>query len=505
MKHNVTINGKTFKAEENETLYSVLKSSGSGVDAVCGGHGKCGKCRVIVSGAVSEPTEKELRALTDEDIKAGVRLACMTLVKGDCFIRTSGAGNTRIYTDGGLREHIHAPAFEKYGVAVDIGTTTVALRLYDKNGALLSERGCLNPERRFGADVISRMEAAIKGESAEIAAAIREGVNELIKNAAEDADIDPYEIDGAVIVGNTAMLYLLCGDDTEPLTHAPFEAKRLFGETVPASGIGLNALSENASVYFPPCVSAFIGADTAAALCAADMYGRGGIYVLTDIGTNNETVLNDNGDISACSTAAGPAFEGAGISCGMSGGDGAVDKVYLDNGEYRVHVIGGKAPAGICGSGIVDAVACMLERGDLDETGYLEDDVTITGKVTLTRKDVRAVQLAKGAVHAGIKTLLKTSGLECKDVEKLCIAGGFGSYLDKENAAKIGLIPSGLKDKITVAGNGALAGASLLLLSLPLREECENGVKSIKTVQLASNPMFVSEYAESMLFPPQDK
>ena len=225
-----------------------------------------------------------------------------------------------------------------------------------------------------------------------------------------------------------------------------------------------------------------------------------GVSVLTDIGTNNETVLNNNSEILACSTAAGPAFEGAGISCGMSGSAGAIDKVIIKDGRYSYHVIGDTEPVGICGSGIVDAVACMLQSGDLDETGYLEDDIAIAENVTLTQKDIRAVQLAKGAVHAGIRTLLKTSGVRADTVGALYIAGGFGSYLDKENAAKIGLIPYELKDRISVIGNGALSGASLLLLSQPLRNECEAAVSKIKTVQLASNPLFVNEYAEAMLF-----
>ncbi len=498
MKCKVTVNKNTLFTEEGVSLYSALVPRGFG--GACGGHGKCGKCKVKASGALSALTQKERDLLTNDEIESGVRLACMTYIEGDCDISYEEAGASQIRTDGDLREYVLSPSFVKYGAAIDIGTTTIALRLYDSAGNLISGQSCLNPQRSFGADVISRMEAALKGEAAAIAASIRNGVNELIKKAARGAGIDPHDIDGAVIAGNTAMLYLLTGEDVEPLTHAPFAAKRLFGCNVPASDIGLDAISENAVIYFPPCISAFIGADTTAAICSAGMYEAGGITMLTDIGTNNEIVLNDKGSFYACSTAAGPAFEGAGISCGMSGGDGAVDKVYLKDGKYRVRVIGDKAPAGICGSGIVDAVACMLDTEDLDETGYLEEDITLDENVTLTQKDIRAIQLAKGAVHAGIVTLLKTSGVKIEEVDTLYIAGGFGSYLDKENAAKIGLIPAELKDRITVTGNAALSGASLLLLSLPLRSECEAAVKKIKTVQLASNPLFVSEYAEAMLF-----
>ncbi|MBQ3870777.1 MAG: DUF4445 domain-containing protein [Clostridia bacterium] len=498
MKHKVTINGKIYFIDENGSLYDAV--SAAGFSGACGGRGRCGKCKVRVAGDVSDITDKELKILTADEIKNGVRLACSVYVKGDCAVTFDASGEAQIETDGELRDHVLSPVFDNYGVSVDIGTTTVALRLYDKKGALVSEQSCLNPENIFGADVISRMEAAISGKSVQIANSIRSGLNELIKKAADSAKIDSLLIDAAVITGNTAMLYLLTGDDVEPMTHAPFTVKNLYGRPYKAAGIGLSSFSDDTAVYFPPCVSAFIGADTVCALLSSYAYDPGKINVLTDIGTNNETVLNNKGVLYACSTAAGPAFEGAGISCGMGGSAGAVDKVRLGSNGYSVHVIGETEPAGICGSGIIDAVACMLEKEDLDETGYLEEDVMIAGNVTITQNDIRAIQLAKGAVHAGIKTLLKTSGVDCNAVDTLYIAGGFGSFLDKENAAKIGLIPYELKDKVVSCGNAALSGASLILLSAPLKKECELLASKISTVSLASNPLFVNEYTESMLF-----
>ena len=499
MKCRVIFNGKEYEADRGVNTGDFL--SALGFELICGGAGKCGKCRILCSGGLSEPSATEKELLGEELIKSGVRLACRTYITGDCVINTEGKGYAVVKGDGILPEFSLCPSFKKYGVAVDIGTTTVAARLYGVDGSLLSSSSGMNPQRRYGGDVVSRMEAALDGKGGELASVIREYVSELIKKAASDAGVSTDGIDGAVITGNTVMLSFLTKTDTEPLTHAPFETSRLFGETVSAGDIGLTALPKETGVYLPRCVSAFVGADIVTALTAARIEKTDKTVVLTDIGTNGEIVLKNNNGTFACSTAAGPAFEGAGISAGMSGSSGAIDRVWVENGKIKARVIGGGEPAGICGSGIVDAVAALLDTELLDETGFMEDgDAVILPPVTLTQKDIRAVQLAKSAIHAGIITLLKTAGVGCGDVDTLYIAGGFGSYLDVSNAAKIGLIPAELEKKVKVIGNAALSGASALLLSEPLKQSSDCYAKSIKTVNLAANPLFVSEYTEKMMF-----
>ena len=349
------------------------------------------------------------------------------------------------------------------------------------------------------------MEAALAGHAAEIAATIRQALGEMFAELASEAGIEPSRIDAAVVTGNTVMLHLLTLTDVEPLTHAPFHASRLFGETLSAGELELDSLRPDAPVYLPPCSAAFVGADITTALLASGIPDSDETAVLVDIGTNGEMVLKSGGSLSATSTAAGPAFEGAGISMGMSGREGAVDRVHIEeeDGEKKLaaHVIGGGEPVGICGSGLVDAVACLLETEALDESGYLEDDpAEILPPVALTQQDIRQVQLAKSAIHAGMRTLLKTAGVSPRSVDRLCVAGGFGSYLDIKNAVAIGLLPEELLAKVHVLGNAALSGASMLLLSAGLRDKCEAMTKEIRQVALASNPVFAAEYMERMLF-----
>ena len=302
-----------------------------------------------------------------------------------------------------------------------------------------------------------------------------------------------------VITGNPVMLSLLTEESVEPFSHAPFDVKRLFGETVAAESLELSNLNEKTNVYFPPCISAFVGADTVCAIHATELC-EGETAMLSDIGTNGEIALWHDGELSVCSTAAGPAFEGVGISMGMRGSDGAIDKVIIVNGELNAHVIGEVRPVGLCGSGLVDAVACMLDMELVDESGYLEDDeIFIEAPVYLTPKDIRMLQLAKSAICAGIKTLVGIENIDSSMVSRLCVAGGFGSYLNSKNAVKIGLIPKAFSEKVQTVGNAALGGAAFLLLNKGARSKAELLAKSAKTVELAANPLFTDNYMKAMM------
>lgn len=502
---SVVINGKKYACPAGTNLGGLLSTNGYG-NMPCGGHAKCGKCRVNVKGDISPVTEEEYRFLTQSALQEGIRLACRTLVLGDCVVNIDKSGTEQICTDGEMPDLILDPAFEFYGAAVDIGTTTVAARLYDRDGRLVSECSRPNPQSVWGADVITRMEAALAGNAERIAKAIRSAIDEMLSELAAGADISAGKIDGMVITGNTVMLHFLTASDVEPLTHAPFTARRLFGETVTARELALSAIRPETSVYIPPCMAAFVGADTVTALLASDMRKAASTNVLIDIGTNGEMLLWHKEKLYACSTAAGPAFEGAGISMGMSGRSGAVDRVWTEPSRdgvkiIKAHVIGEASPCGICGSGLVDAVACLLETDMLDETGYLEDEpAQIASPVVLTQEDIRMVQLAKSAINAGMRTLLHTAGVTLHDVDTLYIAGGFGSYLNAHNAGRIGLLPEELVPFVRVIGNAALTGAAMLLLSGNLRFACERLSRETKIVELASNPVFAAEYMERMLF-----
>lgn len=500
----VLLNGTPLTCPAGTVLGDLMQAGGRG-HMPCGGHGKCGKCRVTVVGEVSDPTEDEKRALSPEELAGGIRLSCRVTVWGDCAVTTAEQGRGQIVTHGAFPASMsgktYDPAWSGYGVAIDIGTTTLAARLYDREGKLLSETSRLNPQSAWGADVISRMEAAMAGNAGKIAQITRRALDGMLTELADAAEVEASDIGAVVITGNTVMLHLLTETNVEPLTHAPFAAERLFGEVLTAKELGLTALSSDAPVYLPPCIAAFIGSDTVTATLASDLREIPETALLCDIGTNGEMVLWHEGTLYACSTAAGPAFEGAGISMGMSGRVGAIDRVWVRDGAIQAHVIGEGDPVGLCGSGLVDAVAALLDTELLDETGYLEDDpVCITEPVTIIQEDIRAVQLAKSAIHAGMRTLIHTARLDCDDVATLYIAGGFGSYLDVRNAGKIGLLPEELTDRVTVLGNAALTGAAMLLLCEDLRAVCERLARETRVVELATNPVFVSEYMERMMF-----
>lgn len=485
---------------EGALLSEVLRDRGQAPDMPCAGQGRCGKCRVLASGALSAPSPAERAHLTPEELARGVRLACCTRLEGDCHVTLSGSARSQICLSGVVDAAALRPRFCAYGAAVDIGTTTLAASLYGADGTLLAQASGTNPQAAWGADVISRIESALKGEDGALAACVRGAIDRLLEQLAAQARITPGEIDALVVTGNTAMLHLFTETSPEPLSHAPFAAERLFGEVCPAAGLGLSACP-GASVYLPRCVSAFVGADMTTALLAGGICGRAETRILVDIGTNGEMALWHDGALLCCSTAAGPAFEGAGLSMGMHGQDGAVDHVALRDGALLPHVIGGGPPKGICGSGVIDALACLLETGDLDETGLLETSpAPIAPPAVLTQKDVRMVQLAKGAVSAGLRTLMHTAGISCPDVAELAIAGGFGSCLDAANAGRIGLIPQELVPRVRVLGNAALSGASMLLLDRELAPACERLARSARTLELSANPVFTQYYTEGMLF-----
>ncbi len=491
------------EAEEGALLSDVLLQNGCQPDMPCGGKGRCRKCRVRASGALSPLSAAELEALSPAERADGVRLACCAHILGDVQV-TAGGGDavTQICTQGAAQAVERPdPLFSTLGAAVDIGTTTLAAQLYDREG-LLASAAAPNPQRSFGADVISRIGRSMEGEGPALAGCVRQAIAGLLRDLCRQAGRETGEIDALVLTGNTAMLHLLCGLDASPLAAAPFQARELFGRSLPAAELELPC-APGAQAYLPRCMSAFVGADITTALLASGICSGRETRMLTDIGTNGEIALWHEGRLSCCSTAAGPAFEGANLSQGMQGAPGAIDHAWAVDGALEVHTIGGAAPKGICGSGVADVLAGLLELGKLDESGLLddgEDAWPLAPGVALTQGDVRQVQLAKSAVRAGMETLMARSGLAPEDVAELAIAGGFGSYLSLDSAAAIGLIPPGLKPRCRVLGNAALAGAAMLLHSRPLLAESAALADAAVTADLATEPIFMEQYVEQMMF-----
>ncbi|MBR4949663.1 MAG: DUF4445 domain-containing protein [Clostridia bacterium] len=488
----ITLDGISKKVKPNTLISDILPKDTD--HFFCGGKGICKKCVVFAKGELSPLTKAEEDAFDKSDLEMGKRLSCLTRILGFAEIKTQKQGSDKICSQTIFPKYQKENQFQNYGVAIDIGTTTLAMQIYGRD-ELLCELTAKNPQARFGADVMTRIHAAISGKAEEITLSIREGLSDLISEGAKKANIPLDLIDKISIAGNTAMLYFLTGQNVECLSRAPFIADRLFGETVSFEKLSLP--TKNAEVYLSPCISSFVGGDITMAILSSDIKEE--IALLSDIGTNGEIVLKKGDILTCCSTAAGPAFEGAGLSMGMNGKEGAIDHVFIKDGKISCHVIGDTEPIGICGSGVIDAIACLLEKELLDETGYLEDDeVILSGNVYLNGSDIRMIQLAKGAVRAGMETLMEVSNLSSSQIERLYIAGGFGSYINEENAKKIGLIiPC---ENISFLGNAALCGAAMILLSKDGRKKAEEIAKKAKTIELSDNPIFSEKYMEAMIF-----
>jgi len=391
-----------------------------------------------------------------------------------------------------------------YGAAVDIGTTTVAVYLYDMaSGSCLGAAAGENPQRAYGADVISRINYTIENENGlgELKNLILSLVLKLVNNLCGENNISPNDVYSMVLTGNTVMQHIAAGYPPKTIAFAPFTPVSLFGFDVAAKELGITGVNPRASVYFPPAFASYVGGDIATGIIASDTDLSEKLRLYLDIGTNGEIGIGDKNSIVVCATAAGPAFEGAHIKFGMAGVAGAINRVYTNsNSEIVYETIGGARPRGICGSGIIDAVALMSELGVLDETGRIEEDFYITPDICITQKDVREIQLAKASICAGIITLLHHTKKTLADIEEVILAGGFGAHIDPKSACVIGLIPKELEDKIIVAGNTAGMGAAAVLLDSAAVERVGEAVKKARYIELSGDSFFMDEYIEQMTF-----
>lgn len=456
----------------------------------CGGKGRCGKCKVYASGALSPLTPEELSLLTQEEVQAGCRLACMTEILGEYTASPyrREADDLSMAVQLSFRRPL-SPAAGRgpdagIGAAVDIGTTTLAAYWYDlSTGQLLAQKAAPNPQRIFGADVMTRIERAMQGQLPQLSAALRQAILSLL----------PPAWDRLVLAGNTTMLYLLCGYPPDSLSAAPFQADHTFG-------------FQKDRVILPSCFSAFVGADIAAAALAAGLWENGRVApqkpaLLLDAGTNAEMLLAAGGRLYGCAAAAGPAFEGSHLSCGLPSVPGAICHVYLSpSGDFQCETIGADSsasPKGYCGSGVLDLLSALLQSGSLDRTGLLLSPWPASNLPALTQQDVREIQLAKSAIAAGCETLMKAAGVD--ELDTIYLAGGFGSQLNSGSARRIGLIPPARH--ILPIGNGAGCGAAMLLLNPALLEETRLMRQCFELVELANDAYFSEAFMRHMYFP----
>lgn len=502
---------ETVSARAGETLLEAIRrGAGASVHAPCGGQGTCGKCTVYLV------TEQGERAV----------LACRTEAEDGMVVRLPAAAALAVETEeAGAAVCVPDGETEGYGIACDIGTTTVVCHLVElKTGRRLKTLGEGNAQRLYGGDVIARIKASMDGHRAELTDAIRRQLREMIFALCEQAGIRAAEIVRMSVAANTAMCHLLLGLAPDSLGAAPFAPLSRFGEEYDAQALDLPFAG---SVYVAPAVSGYVGGDITADILTAEMGGAEKPILLIDVGTNGEMALGCGDRILCCSTAAGPAFEGAQISCGMTAAPGAIFRVDWKDGRPECAVLGGGEAVGLCGSGLIDAVALMLELGVLDETGRLldpEEDgdeipaacvpyltevdgqsaFRLTERVSIIQSDIRKLQLGKGAVAAGVCVLMDAYGIGEEGIGALLLAGGFGSAIRPESAARIGLIPEGLLPVAHAVGNRAALGAQYALLSAAARRELTRLRDRMEYLELSGSSAFNEAYMEAMLFPERD-
>ena len=525
-----------FDFTSGMTVLQAASACGIEIDGNCSGAGTCGKCKVKVLSENSDKTDEvERRSLTEKENKANFRLACRYKPSCDLIVEVpmaDGAANRKT-------KLIDLPDWfmskendgKGYGIAFDIGTTTVVAMLWDmENVELMDIKAVTNPQSVFGADVISRIMYA--GDNPANLAVIHKKIvdclNVLLEEFAEKHNINKEDISEITVVGNTTMSHLFAGVDPSTLATAPFTPVFLASKRGLARDFGIMA-GKDTSLYLLPNIAGHVGSDITAGILATNIMNENKNNLFVDIGTNGEIVLSAKGRTLTCSTAAGPAFEGATIYQGMRAASGAIERVTIQKDDVDIVVIDGLKPIGICGSGIIDAVAQLVKNKIIDKTGkyakpenlpehgcsenivkrlrtnqrgkefvlsYVDDG----DDIVITQKDVREVQLAKAAIYAGIKILMKELGVEGPDLDKVSIAGAFGSYIDKESALTIGLLPDISIEKIVSVGNAAGVGASLALFSEDLQNAAEKIASGIEHLELADYEGFQDEYLSAMSF-----
>lgn len=591
-------------AEEGRNLLSLLQENNLEVDAVCGGQGRCGKCKVRVKGAASELTIKERDLLSQLERERGVRLACEVEVEGaiEVGLLSEGDDETLRILDEGVAEELtpqasiekdylelEEPTLEDqasdwtriireldreleinldllqqlpdilreagynitvvragnqvlqiepgnttdslYGLAFDIGTTTVVGFLLDLNtGKQIGKVAMANAQKTYGADALSRVNYTVEeNEGAlDLQEKIIRTINQIIEQIIDKYGVNRDRIYELVFVGNTIMNHLLLGLKTEYLAKAPYIAVINEPQSIPAQKLGIELLDDAVITYLPN-VASYVGSDIVSGLLTTNLNQTTDYKLLVDLGTNSELVLGNNDQMLACAAAAGPAFEGAEIEFGMNGIDGAIEEVRITD-QLEINIIGDKPAKGICGSGIISLLAELKSTGMMDESGKLlskeelpesvpaeikegliEDDTNkklilvdeadaANGPVTISQKDIRAVQLAKGAIRAGIKILLKEMELEISDLDEVLIAGGFGNYIKPKDAVTIGVLPTASDLEIYGIGNAAGSGAKAVLLNRGQRDKAEEIAKEVDYLELSGRQDFQTEFMGSMAF-----
>lgn len=600
--------GKELDLDAGTNLLEAADQAGLYVEGDCAGKGTCGKCRVkIIEGDLEEPTDAELKHLSEGELKQGWALACQREIKGDCVVEIplqKDSHSRKTSLKGGVEKYESEPVVEKiaveltrpkvgdqiadlerlaktldrpdlvvkprelahlptllrknkfqitaalsgnrvlaleagdttndlYGVAFDIGTTTIVGSMLNLNNAeVVAVSAATNPQNIYGADVISRINhvTAVKNGLKQLQDRVIGAINEIILNLVRQTGVAPERIYEVVAVGNTTMSHLFMGVDPTYLAPAPFIPVYSRALDVEAAALKIK-INPAARVIFLPNIAGYVGSDTVGAILAADLDLPGDNCAIVDIGTNGELVLRAHNKLIACSTAAGPAFEGAEIKQGMRAAAGAIEIVTYEDGRIKLGVIDDAPACGICGSGLIDSASALLDAGLVEPSGRFIDPQENQDKVPaellqglrkgkggyeyvlvpkedsgtgediiLTQGDLRELQLAKGAINAGLMILLKEAGISPGELDRVLLAGAFGNYVRKESALGIGLLPQLPPEKITAIGNAAGDGAKMALASASARHRAAGFSETVEYIELSTRLDFQEIFVEALPF-----
>ena len=523
--------GRKVTCSARSDILSCCRRHNIEIASVCGGQGKCRSCRVrIEKGTAGPPTAGELKKLSRQELESGWRLACQARPAGDLTVYLPpirGLTSTPAFKEellaGVVPDGRARRAGRALGAAVDLGTTKIAGYLVDlRDGRIMDSCAVANPQDVYGDDVISRITYAMSSDNGgkKLQKKAVAAIYDLIKKLCLAAGCAPGMISRVSICGNTAMHHLLLGLPVGQLARAPYLPWTKDPVNIRAGKMGLKSMEE-ADVYLLPIIGGYVGGDHVAVLAATDAADRKSATLIVDIGTNTEISLAVAGGITSVSCASGPAFEGGHIKHGMKASAGAIDKIVIKDGRVRFRTIGGHRPVGICGSGMLDAVAQMSIAGLLDPGGRMrrerppvrirwgQPEIVIAGgsrsangeDIVITQGDIRELQLAKAAIRTGIDVLLEAAGLVADDVKRVIIAGTFGNYIDIKSAVRVGMLPDLPLRRFSQVGNAAGAGACMLLVSCVARKKAEAMAGGVKYLELADRPDFMQVFVRALGIP----
>ena len=479
-----------YKAKKGENLWLSLAHAHSSLDASCGGRGTCGKCKIQILEGNLPPTQNEIKKLSEKELRQGIRLACLhplleeditfTLVQNNQGFVISG-NDVKNYTSKGEKGH---------AIAIDIGTTTVVMNLLNlENGKVEKEITFLNPQKIYGADVISRVDS-VRVQGIDV-------IQKCLLKKIEEA-IHTFNCKDLVrmsVCGNAVMTHLFMGEDPSSIAQAPYTCK--VKEYVELSSKTLFEDVDEFVVQVLPPISAYVGSDIVMDLYEEDFMQYENC-LLIDLGTNGEIALIKDGNLYVSSAACGPAFEGGNMEYGCGACEGAIDHVSYDV-EWHYTTIKNKKACGVCGSGYMSWISTALQHGFIEESGLMEEDIPLSEEIVLTQKDIREFQLAKSAIAAACEVLCHKANIAYKDVKQLLIAGGFGTHVNKHDLAVLGIIPMQLLSNLKTLGNSAIRGCCKYAIEQDY-EKMMSYIQKAETLLLTQEKEFTDLFMMNMMF-----